>query len=199
MAGKEVKVHMERHYASRFWPETGTVGAIVVPLQKDVSTVLARVIDDVAVGDAKALGVIQSGSRPEQLVASVISARTAIPKDSLERGVLTSDQFVAMTEVAARVYDSQVYSPDMPTANETRVSELAAKLCRSTDLDGLVIAEAPDSADALADELPLLKRLAESHSLSVLLSLSDDAGGTGELGSNLATAFAWVERLKEEE
>jgi len=188
---------MERHYASRFWPETGTVGAVVLPEKKDVSPVLARVIDEVAVGGGKRLGVIQSSSEAEQLVTSVISAHTAIPKDSLERGVLTSDQFVAMTEAAARVYDSQVYSPDMPTANETQVTELAAELCRSTDLDGLVIAAALHSADALADELPLLKRLAESHRLALLLLLSEDAGGTGELGSNLATAFAWVERLKE--
>ena len=86
--------------------------------------------------------MIQSGSEAEQLVTSVISARAAIAKNSLERGRLTSDQFVAMTKAATRVYDSQVYSPDMPTANGTRVSELAAELCRGTELDELVIAEA---------------------------------------------------------
>ena len=197
--GTEFEEHMERNSAARFWPEAGTLGALVVPQQQDVSTVLAWVIDELAVGDGKRIGVIQSGAEAEQLVTRIISARAAIPKNTLERGRLTSDQFVAMTEAAEIVNESVIYPLCIPAAKGTRVFEVAAQLCRSNNLDGFVIAQTPENAGVLADELHLLKRLAESDGLSVLLLFSEDGGGTGELPSNIATAFAWVERLKDME
>jgi len=86
-----------------------------------------------------AVGIFSLEMSAEQLVLRMLSTESRIPHQKIRNAIVSSDEWVALTNTAAKLAEAKVYIDDSPTINIMELRAKARKLKAQADIQLLVV------------------------------------------------------------